>query len=120
MFAIAKINKNADKKETEINRIKIKKIIILVVKNLVKNVNDFKKETEIAIEKIAIIITEIETTIIIRIINFLYQKYTKIADIVIKTQYTIITINLIINNNTAHTFTVEKIDKIKTLLQLFY
>ncbi len=63
-----KINKNANKKEIKINKVIkntiIIKTIILIIKNLVKNIKNLKKKKNIAIAKIAIKI-KIITTIII-------------------------------------------------------
>jgi len=63
-----KISKNINKKKIKINRvIKITiiiKTIILAIRNLVKNIKNFKKKIEITIAKIAIKI-KIVTTIIV-------------------------------------------------------
>ena len=70
MFATIKIkiSKNINKKKIKINRvIKITiiiKTIILAIRNLVKNIKNFKKKIEITIAKIAIKI-KIVTTIIV-------------------------------------------------------
>ncbi len=93
MFAIIEINKNANKKKIKINKIikiiTIIKTIILIIKNLIKIVKNLKKEIEIAIAKIVIKI-KIVTIIIVNNNNLFLQKYAKIANVVIKTQYTII------------------------------
>jgi len=93
LFAIIEINKNANKKKIKINKIikiiTIIKTIILIIKNLIKIVKNLKKEIEIAIAKIVIKI-KIVTIIIVNNNNLFLQKYAKIANVVIKTQYTII------------------------------
>jgi len=94
-LAIIKINKNANKKKIKINKTIIITIIIrtiiLTIKNLVKDVQNLKKEIKIAIAKIAIKI-KIVTTIIVNNNNLFLQEYTRIANVVIKTQYaTIVT-----------------------------
>jgi len=93
LFAIIKISENANKKEIEINKTIIItiiiKTIILAIKNLVKNVQNFKKKIEIAIAKIAIKI-KIVTIIIVNNNDLSLQEYAKIANIVIKTRYTTI------------------------------
>jgi len=103
-LAIIKINKNANKKEININKTIIItiiiKTIILTIKNLVRDVQDLKKEIKIAITKIAIKI-KIVTTIIVNNNNLFFQKYAKIANVVIKTQYATIVTKQIINNNTT-------------------
>jgi len=91
-LAIIKISKNANKKKIKVNKTIIITIIIetiiLTIKNLVRDVQNLKKKIEIAIAKIAIKI-KIVTTIIVNNNNLSLQKYTRIANAVIKTQYTI-------------------------------
>jgi len=110
-----KISENANKKKIKINKI-IKIIIIietiiLTIKNLIKDVKNLKKKIEIAIAKIAIKI-KIIITIIVNHNNLYFQKYAKIINVIIKTQYTTIVIKQIINSNIANII-IKKI--VKTL-----
>ena len=66
----------------KINRAIIKRIIILVIKNLVKDVKNLEKEK--------IVTTKIATTTIIVNYDLLLLKHAKIVDIVIKTKHTTI------------------------------
>jgi len=90
LLAIIKISENANKKEIKVNKTIIItiiiKTIILAIKNSIRDMQNLKKKIKIAIAKIAIKI-KIVTTIIVNNNNLSLQKYTKIANVVIKTQY---------------------------------
>ncbi len=61
----------------------------LIIKNLIKIIKNLKKKIKIIIAKI-VIKTKIVTIIIVNNNNLRIQEYTKIANIIIKTQHTII------------------------------
>ncbi len=93
LFAIIEINKNANKKKIKISKVIKITIIIrmftLIIKNLIKIIKNLKKKIKIIIAKI-VIKTKIVTIIIVNNNNLRIQEYTKIANIIIKTQHTII------------------------------